>query len=202
MRTLCWCSRLELLLCPPSHMSSAAWLPMHGTTSTSAELSARVAGGCIFSAAADLFSLQRNLQTPGKIPAGKQGQPFIHRLGDHSAPETSQPTAVQLWSVFVLCAGLSFQDFYQRCREAFLVNSDLTLRTQLTEFKDHKLIRTRKVSFVLLFLSQPSVLLLITSSPFLAWYPRAQMEWSIWLLPWKQARWWTSWRMRTTTEKN
>ncbi|XP_029971811.1 origin recognition complex subunit 2-like [Salarias fasciatus] len=40
--------------------------------------------------------------------------------------------------------GLSFQDFYQRCREAFLVNSDLTLRTQLTEFKDHKLIRTRK----------------------------------------------------------
>lgn len=44
-----------------------------------------------------------------------------------------------------LCTGLSFQDFYQRCREAFLVNSDLTLRTQLTEFRDHKLIRTRKV---------------------------------------------------------
>ena len=44
-----------------------------------------------------------------------------------------------------LCKGLSFQDFYQRCREAFLVNSDLTLRTQLTEFRDHKLIRTRKV---------------------------------------------------------
>ncbi|XP_061746069.1 origin recognition complex subunit 2 [Nerophis ophidion] len=40
--------------------------------------------------------------------------------------------------------GLSFQDFYQRCRESFLVNSDLTLRTQLTEFRDHKLIRTRK----------------------------------------------------------
>ncbi|KAM4727966.1 origin recognition complex subunit 2 isoform 2-T2 [Anableps anableps] len=41
-------------------------------------------------------------------------------------------------------SGLSFQDFYQRCREAFLVNSDLTLKTQLTEFRDHKLIRTRK----------------------------------------------------------
>ncbi|CAN2389159.1 DNA replication origin binding [Pristimantis euphronides] len=40
--------------------------------------------------------------------------------------------------------GLSFQDFYQQCREAFLVNSDLTLRTQLTEFRDHKLIRTKK----------------------------------------------------------
>ena len=43
-------------------------------------------------------------------------------------------------------AGLAFADLYQKCREAFLVNSDLTLRTQLTEFKDHKLIRTKKVS--------------------------------------------------------
>ncbi|XP_010281912.1 PREDICTED: origin recognition complex subunit 2 [Phaethon lepturus] len=41
-------------------------------------------------------------------------------------------------------AGLSFQDFYQQCREAFLVNSDLTLRAQLTEFRDHKLIRTKR----------------------------------------------------------
>ncbi|TRY82661.1 hypothetical protein DNTS_032597 [Danionella cerebrum] len=39
---------------------------------------------------------------------------------------------------------LSFQDFYQRCRESFLVNSDITLRSQLTEFKDHKLIRAKK----------------------------------------------------------
>ncbi|NXS60839.1 ORC2 protein, partial [Brachypteracias leptosomus] len=41
-------------------------------------------------------------------------------------------------------SGLSFQDFYQQCREAFLVNSDLTLRAQLTEFRDHKLIRTKR----------------------------------------------------------
>ncbi|XP_068924853.1 origin recognition complex subunit 2 isoform X2 [Petaurus breviceps papuanus] len=40
--------------------------------------------------------------------------------------------------------GLSFQDFYQQCREAFLVNSDLTLRAQLIEFRDHKLLRTKK----------------------------------------------------------
>ncbi|XP_043549104.1 origin recognition complex subunit 2 [Chiloscyllium plagiosum] len=40
--------------------------------------------------------------------------------------------------------GLSFQDFYQRCRDAFLVNSNLTLRAQLTEFRDHKLIRNKK----------------------------------------------------------
>ncbi|XP_062972246.1 origin recognition complex subunit 2 [Elgaria multicarinata webbii] len=42
--------------------------------------------------------------------------------------------------------GLSFQDFYQQCREAFLVNSNLTLRAQLTEFRDHKLIRTKRGS--------------------------------------------------------
>ncbi|NXG79979.1 ORC2 protein, partial [Baryphthengus martii] len=40
--------------------------------------------------------------------------------------------------------GLSFHDFYQQCREAFLVNNDLTLRAQLTEFRDHKLIRTKR----------------------------------------------------------
>ncbi|XP_047493547.1 origin recognition complex subunit 2-like [Penaeus chinensis] len=40
--------------------------------------------------------------------------------------------------------GLSFNDMYQRCREAFLVNSDLTLRAQLTEFRDHKLIKSKK----------------------------------------------------------
>lgn len=40
--------------------------------------------------------------------------------------------------------GMVFNDMYQRCREAFLVNSDLTLRAQLTEFRDHKLLNTKK----------------------------------------------------------
>ncbi|XP_064472242.1 origin recognition complex subunit 2-like [Ornithodoros turicata] len=40
--------------------------------------------------------------------------------------------------------GLSFQECYKRCREAFLVNSDLTLRTQLTEFLDHMLLKIKK----------------------------------------------------------
>ncbi|XP_002742449.2 origin recognition complex subunit 2-like [Saccoglossus kowalevskii] len=40
--------------------------------------------------------------------------------------------------------GMSFQDLYQKCRESFLVNSDLTLRAQLTEFRDHKLIIFKK----------------------------------------------------------
>ena len=40
--------------------------------------------------------------------------------------------------------GMSFHDAYVKCREKFLVNSDLTLRAQLTEFIDHKLVQTRK----------------------------------------------------------
>lgn len=67
--------------------------------------------------------------------------------GAHSHSAFMSPFSSAVCNQFVLCAGLSFQDFYQRCREAFLVNSDLTLRTQLTEFRDHKLIRTRKVDF-------------------------------------------------------
>lgn len=40
--------------------------------------------------------------------------------------------------------GMSFADCYQKCRENFLVNSDLALRTQLIEFRDHKLIKSCK----------------------------------------------------------
>ena len=40
--------------------------------------------------------------------------------------------------------GLAFGDLYQKCREKFLVNSDATLRAQLTEFRDHKLLRSKR----------------------------------------------------------
>lgn len=40
--------------------------------------------------------------------------------------------------------GLPFMQFYSLCREQFLVSSELTLRTHLTEFKDHELIRTKR----------------------------------------------------------
>ncbi|XP_003385416.1 PREDICTED: origin recognition complex subunit 2-like [Amphimedon queenslandica] len=41
-------------------------------------------------------------------------------------------------------SGLSFTELYQKCRERFLVSSDVSLRAQLTEFKDHKLIQFKK----------------------------------------------------------
>ena len=40
--------------------------------------------------------------------------------------------------------GIPFQDFCLKCREKFLVSSDLALRAQLTEFRDHNLLKSRK----------------------------------------------------------
>ncbi|KAI1292664.1 Origin recognition complex subunit 2 [Halotydeus destructor] len=42
--------------------------------------------------------------------------------------------------------GLAFSTLYRICREEYLVNSEITLRAQLTEFKDHKLIKFNKRS--------------------------------------------------------
>jgi len=51
--------------------------------------------------------------------------------------------------------GLSFSECYRKCRERFLVNSDLTLRAQLTEFRDHKLINSAKGTDGVEYLSIP-----------------------------------------------
>lgn len=40
--------------------------------------------------------------------------------------------------------GISFMVLYTRCRNEFLVTSDLELKAQLTEFRDHKLVRSKK----------------------------------------------------------
>ncbi|KAL5964335.1 Origin recognition complex subunit 2, partial [Taenia solium] len=37
--------------------------------------------------------------------------------------------------------GMPLEELYWRCRDAFLTNTEVTLRAQLTEFKDHKLIK-------------------------------------------------------------
>lgn len=43
-----------------------------------------------------------------------------------------------------LIPGLPFKDLYSKCREQFLVSSDLALRAQLTEFLDHKLVKMKR----------------------------------------------------------
>lgn len=42
--------------------------------------------------------------------------------------------------------GMPFKDLYSRCREDFLVSSDVALRSQLTEFIDHNLVKMRRTS--------------------------------------------------------
>lgn len=42
--------------------------------------------------------------------------------------------------------GLPFSTLYRICREEYLVNSEITLKAQLTEFKDHKVIKFNKRS--------------------------------------------------------
>ncbi|KAL0077033.1 origin recognition complex subunit 2-domain-containing protein [Phycomyces blakesleeanus] len=41
--------------------------------------------------------------------------------------------------------GLPYNKYYQLCREGFYVSSDASLRSQLTEFKDHKIIHTKRL---------------------------------------------------------
>ena len=40
--------------------------------------------------------------------------------------------------------GMPLSELYGRCRDAFLVSSQVALRAQLTEFRDHRLIRSRQ----------------------------------------------------------
>ncbi|GIX95875.1 origin recognition complex subunit 2 [Caerostris darwini] len=40
--------------------------------------------------------------------------------------------------------GIAFHEWYQECREAFLVTSEVTMQAQLSEFKNHKLLTSRK----------------------------------------------------------
>lgn len=40
--------------------------------------------------------------------------------------------------------GMLFKDLYTKSRESFLCSSDLALRAQLTEFLDHKLVKTKR----------------------------------------------------------
>ncbi|KAL2895208.1 Origin of replication complex subunit 2 [Bienertia sinuspersici] len=42
--------------------------------------------------------------------------------------------------------GMAVNDLYTICRERFLVSSQVTLNSHLTEFKDHELVKTRKHS--------------------------------------------------------
>ncbi|CAO3647246.1 unnamed protein product [Cunninghamella blakesleeana] len=41
--------------------------------------------------------------------------------------------------------GLPYYQYYEKCREAFLVSTEIGMRSQLTEFRDHKVISTKRL---------------------------------------------------------
>jgi origin recognition complex subunit 2 len=43
-------------------------------------------------------------------------------------------------------SGLTFKKYYEKCREAFLVNNEMTMKSQLTEFRDHKVILSKRTA--------------------------------------------------------
>ena len=64
----------------------------------------------------------------------EKAQKIFEILATHHLEHKQDPSYV----------GLPYAELYRTCREKFLANSDITLRSQLTEFLDHKLIRCRK----------------------------------------------------------
>lgn len=47
---------------------------------------------------------------------------------------------------FLSSKGITFNKLYHECREKFFVSNELTLRAQLTEFIDHKIIKLKAES--------------------------------------------------------
>ena len=47
---------------------------------------------------------------------------------------------------FLLFSDITFTKLYHECREKFYVSNELTLRAQLTEFIDHKIIKLKTES--------------------------------------------------------
>lgn len=73
-----------------------------------------------------------------------------NQLNNHGNSSYSGKYIYTIICVLILCflillfTGMSFKDLYWSCRESFLVSSDLALRAQLTEFIDHKLIKSKR----------------------------------------------------------
>ncbi|KAJ8325759.1 Origin recognition complex subunit 2 [Batrachochytrium dendrobatidis] len=73
-------------------------------------------------------------------PKAKQGKKLAKALPFKSHLVTKTHSKKTDSSIF---PGLSFQLFYQQANEQFLTNNETTFRTQLTEFRDHSIVKMR-----------------------------------------------------------
>lgn len=53
---------------------------------------------------------------------------------------------ISYMAVYFLLLGMPINTLYTKCRERFLVSSQVTLNSHLTEFRDHELVKTRRHS--------------------------------------------------------
>eukprot|EP00897_Mesotaenium_endlicherianum_P007217 jgi/Mesen1/6523/ME000332S05523 len=82
------------------------------------------------------------LTTKGAVDSSRDAALVLHSL---------TPNARSVFFILAECqmassekAGLPFEQWYTMCREKFLVTTTQILRTHLTEFKDHELVRSRR----------------------------------------------------------
>jgi origin recognition complex subunit 2 len=66
-----------------------------------------------------------------------------HQLSKHAA---SVSLTKKKTSMSPVEYGWTYQEFYRRAHEAFLVSNPVSFKTQLTEYKDHQMIKTVKAS--------------------------------------------------------
>jgi len=79
-----------------------------------------------------------------KVERTAKGANMVLRSLTYKAREVFRQLAVNQDNPETRDQGIPLAKWFQLCRERFLVTSELQLRTHLTEFKDHELVRTRR----------------------------------------------------------
>ncbi|KAI8052408.1 origin recognition complex subunit 2-domain-containing protein [Syncephalis plumigaleata] len=80
----------------------------------------------------------------GKGRPRKETTKHLNEETDHSGADNDDENDENDVTGQTMSFGLSYSRFYAMAKEAFLVSNDLTFRTQLTEFRDHRLMLTKR----------------------------------------------------------
>ncbi|KAL8139077.1 hypothetical protein V2J09_005078 [Rumex salicifolius] len=81
---------------------------------------------------------------PTFAPYKTEGMFFPLILAHNGTAQSAKTAAIVLQSLTPNAQRMPVCDLYATCRERFLVSSQVTLNSHLTEFKDHELVKTRR----------------------------------------------------------
>lgn len=82
----------------------------------------------------------------GREEGSKQSAGVVLASLSHNAREVFRLIADQQLDPSSSDPGISFQQLFQRCRERFLVTSEILLKSFLQEFRDHELLATKRAA--------------------------------------------------------